>query len=59
MSEPQVWIECDDMERAIQKAEIELLNWAIKCTADAYTMAGLRTVLWNKLKEIEGRGETA
>lgn len=59
MSEPQVWIECDDMERAIKKAKIELLNWFIKCTGDSYTMAGLRTVVWNKLKEVEGKVDKA
>jgi hypothetical protein len=42
-------------ELAMTGSKIEILNWAIKCTADAYTMAGLRTVFWNKLKEIEGK----
>jgi len=58
-ADSQIYIEVEDSERAIKKAELDLLNWFMKLCGSGQTTGMIRKIAHNKYVEISGNGERA
>lgn len=42
-----------------KRKQVEILNWALQVIGTAYSYGQIRKIIYNKVVEIEGKGEKA